>query len=65
MGAFCHAFALLDAVGDLDIVEADRPWLGFILRECRLNDEEENEEFLYDELYEAYGDWLELSNKGE
>ncbi|KOO51698.1 hypothetical protein [Viridibacillus arvi] len=63
LGAFHDAFALLDAVADPNIVEVDKTWLGLALSERELNEEEENEEFLHDEIYGAYWDWLEQRNK--
>ena len=65
LAAFHDAFALLDAVGDPEIVEVDETWLGLTLSERRLNEEEENEEFLHDEIYGAYWDWLDQRNKDE
>lgn len=65
MGAFFRAFALLDAVGDPEIIKVDKTWLGFTLRERKLDEEEDNEDFLHDELYEVYWDWLEQKNKDE
>ncbi|MFP5115998.1 hypothetical protein ACSU64_27185 [Bacillaceae bacterium C204] len=63
LGAFHDALALLDAVRDPEIVEVDETWLGLTLSEP--NKEEENEEFLHDEIYGAYWDWLEQRNKDE
>lgn len=65
MGAFFRAFALLDAVGDPEIIKVDKTWLGFTLRERKFDEEEDNEDFLHDELYEVYWDWLEQKNKDE
>ena len=61
--AFFRALALLDAVGDPEVVEIDKTWLGLTLRERKLDEEEDNEEFLHDEFYEVYWDWLERRNK--
>ena len=61
--AFFRALALLDAVGDPEVVEIDKTWLGLTLHERKLDEEEDNEEFLHDEFYEVYWDWLERRNK--
>ncbi|MFE8699780.1 hypothetical protein ACFYKX_03985 [Cytobacillus sp. FJAT-54145] len=65
LATFHDAFALLDAVGDPEIVQVDKTWLGLTLSERKLNEEEEDEGFLHDEIYGAYWDWLEQRNKGE
>lgn len=63
MGAFFRAFALLDAVGDPEIAEGEQPWLGLTFRERKSGEEDVHEEFLHDEFYAVYWDWLEQKNK--
>ncbi|WP_165976421.1 hypothetical protein [Bacillus salipaludis] len=53
----------MDAVRDPEDVELDDTWLGLTLSEP--NEEEENEGFLHDEVYDAYWDWSDQRNKDE
>ncbi|CRK84531.1 hypothetical protein [Neobacillus massiliamazoniensis] len=64
LGAFHDAFSLLDAVTDPEVVELYDTWLGLTLSEPN-EEEEENEGFLHDEVYDAYWDWSEQRNKDE
>jgi hypothetical protein len=59
---FHDAFALLDAVSDPELVDINKTWLGLTLTEPN---EEDYVEFLHDEVYAAYWDWLEQKNKDE
>ncbi|MBV7509548.1 hypothetical protein KW850_30900 [Bacillus sp. sid0103] len=65
LGAFHDAFSLLDAVRNPEVVELDDTWLGLTLSEPNEEEEEENEGFLHDEVYDAYWDWSEQKNKDE
>ena len=59
MGAFFDAFSLMDAVGDPEIMEVDKTWLGLTLLERKVDEEEDDDVFLHDEFFEVYWDWLE------
>ncbi|NGY80895.1 hypothetical protein F6Y03_01190 [Bacillus megaterium] len=61
MGAFHSAFCLLDGVSDPVLENDDNMWIGLKLAEK--HEEEEEEDFLHDELYNSYWDWQELNNK--
>ena len=65
MYSFFRALAIIDGVGSPTIMKLDKTWLGLTLRERVLDEEEDNEEFLYYALYGTYWDWLELKNKDE
>jgi tRNA G10 N-methylase Trm11 len=65
MYAFFRAFAIIDGAGSPTITKGDKTWLGFTLRERKVDQEEDNEEFLHDALFETYWDWLEQKNKDE
>ncbi|AXI28627.1 hypothetical protein CIB87_06215 [Priestia megaterium] len=56
-------FCLLDGVSDPVLEKGNDIWSGLKLIE-RQEDEEE-EEFLHDELYQSYWDWEEASNKNK
>ncbi|MFF2593588.1 hypothetical protein ACFVSZ_09535 [Priestia megaterium] len=55
MGAFC----LLDGVSDPVLENEEDIWVGLKLEEKQ----DEDEEFLHDELYSSYWDWHDLNNK--
>jgi len=61
MGAFHSAFCLLDGVSDPILENDEEVWFGLKLEEKQ--EDEEDEEFLHDELYNSYWDWQELNNK--
>lgn len=61
MGAFHSAFCLLDGVSDPVLENDDDMWFGLKLVEKQ----EEEEDFLHDELYSSYWDWRELNNKNK
>ncbi|MCJ7983159.1 hypothetical protein MUB16_01995 [Priestia sp. OVL9] len=61
MGAFHSAFCLLDGVSDPVSENDEDIWVGLKLEEKQ--EEEEDEEFLHDELYSSYWDWHESNNK--
>jgi hypothetical protein len=63
LGAFHDAFALLDGVGDPEIVKIDEDdvWLGLRLTEP--TEDEQDEDFLHDQVYSSYWDWLEQKNE--
>jgi hypothetical protein len=61
MGAFHSAFCLLDGVSDPVSENDEDVWVGLKLEEKQ--EDEENEEFLHDELYSSYWDWHESNNK--
>src|SRR6478736_273699 len=61
MGAFHSAFCLLDGVSDPVSENEEDIWVGLKLEEKQDNDEDE--EFLHDELYSSYWDWHDLNNK--
>ncbi|MCT9853427.1 hypothetical protein P2R64_00435 [Priestia megaterium] len=61
MGAFQSAFCLLDGVSDPVLENDEDVWIGLKLEEKQ--EDEEDEEFLHDELYSSYWDWHDLSNK--
>ncbi|MED4219511.1 hypothetical protein P4671_26385 [Priestia megaterium] len=61
MGAFHSAFCLLDGVSDPVSENEEDVWVGLKLEEKQ--EDEENEEFLHDELYSSYWDWHESNNK--
>ncbi|MFP8641021.1 hypothetical protein ACLHWY_05680 [Priestia aryabhattai] len=61
MGAFYSAFCLLDGVSDPILENDEEVWFGLKLEEKQ--EDEEDEEFLHDELYNSYWDWQELNNK--
>ncbi|RAS77321.1 hypothetical protein [Priestia endophytica] len=60
MGAFHSAFCLLDGVSDPVLENEEDVWAGLKLEEKQ---EDEDEEFLHDELYSSYWDWHDLNNK--
>lgn len=60
MNAFFESLAILDGVGDPSVVEAKDVWLGLKLQEKTLNDEDAD--FLHDQLYEKYWEWLALKS---
>ena len=59
MGAFHSAFCLLDGVSDPVSENEEDIWVGLKLEEKQ----DEDEEFLHDELYSSYWDWHDLNNK--
>ncbi|ANF45705.1 MULTISPECIES: hypothetical protein [Priestia] len=59
MGAFHSAFCLLDGVSDPVLENEEDIWVGLKLEEKQ----DEDEEFLHDELYSSYWDWHDLNNK--
>ncbi|MGF9740639.1 hypothetical protein COJ92_24310 [Priestia megaterium] len=61
MGAFHSAFCLLDGVSDPVLENDDDMWFGLKLVEKQ----EEEEDFLHDELYSSYWDWRGLNNKNK
>lgn len=61
MGAFHSAFCLLDGVSDPVSENDEGIWVGLKLEEKQ--EDEEDEEFLHDELYSSYWDWHEPNNK--
>lgn len=61
MGAFHSAFCLLDGVSDPVSENEEDIWVGLKLEEKQNDDEDE--EFLHDELYSSYWDWHDLNNK--
>ncbi|WP_341285021.1 hypothetical protein [Priestia megaterium] len=61
MGAFHSAFCLLDGVSDPVSENDEGIWVGLKLEEKQ--EDEEDEEFLHDELYSSYWDWHDLNNK--
>ncbi|MGF9772978.1 hypothetical protein ABEX30_11060 [Priestia aryabhattai] len=58
MGAFHSAFCLLDGVSDPVSENDEDIWVGL-----KLEEKQEDEEFLHDELYSSYWDWHESNNK--
>ncbi|MQR86281.1 hypothetical protein GFV16_10195 [Bacillus megaterium] len=63
MGAFHSAFCLLDGVSDPVLENDDDMWFGLKLVEKQ--EEEDEEDFLHDELYSSYWDWRESNNKNK
>ncbi|MBE2978882.1 hypothetical protein [Priestia megaterium] len=63
MGAFHSAFCLLDGVSDPVLEDDNGTWVGLKLVEKQ--EDEVEEEFLHDELYQSYWDWQEATNKNE
>lgn len=61
LGAFFDAFAVMDAVSDPHVVKVEDVWFG--LRLVAGNEDDEDEDFLHDEVYSAYWDWLKEKNK--
>ncbi|UYT88953.1 hypothetical protein [Priestia megaterium] len=61
MGAFHSAFCLLDGVSDPVLENDNDTWVGLKLAEKQ--DDEEEEDFLHDELYNSYWYWQELNSK--
>jgi hypothetical protein len=61
MGAFHSAFCLLDGLSDPVLENDDDMWGGLKLVEKQADEEEED--FLHDELYNSYWDWQELNSK--
>jgi len=61
MGAFHSAFCLIDGVSDPVSENEEDIWVGLKLEEKQ--DDDEDEEFLHDELYSSYWDWHDLNNK--
>ncbi|GAB1792634.1 hypothetical protein [Priestia megaterium] len=59
MGAFHSAFCLLDGVSDPVSENEEDIWVGLKLEEKQ----DDDEEFLHDELYSSYWDWHDLNNK--
>lgn len=49
----------MDAIGDPEIMEVDKTWLGLTLLERKVDEEEGDDVFLHDEFFEVYWDWLE------
>lgn len=45
MGAFFDAFSLMDAVGEPEIMEVDKTWLGLSLLERKVDEEEDADVF--------------------
>ncbi|MFU7592139.1 hypothetical protein ACMX9J_24675 [Priestia sp. RMT2NF4] len=58
MGAFHSSFCLLDGVSDPVSENDEDIWVGL-----KLEEKQEDEEFLHDELYSSYWDWHESNNK--
>lgn len=56
---FFGFLAVLDGVGDPKLQSEEDVWLGFKLVAKNLEDTE-NEEFLHDQLFEAYSKWREI-----
>ncbi|MBT2255410.1 hypothetical protein [Priestia megaterium] len=63
MGTFHSAFCLLDGVSDPVLEDDNGTWVGLKLVEKQ--EDEVEEEFLHDELYQSYWDWQEATNKNE
>ncbi|MDP1383613.1 hypothetical protein Q8G31_28345 [Priestia megaterium] len=61
MGAFHSTFCLLDGVSNPVLGNDDDMWIGLKLAEKQ--EDEEEEDFLHDELYNSYWDWQKLNNK--
>lgn len=61
--SFHQFFAVLDGVGDPKFRNEDSVWLGLKLVNKTVNDEPEDEEFLHDQLFDAYWDWIEMKSK--
>ena len=59
MGAFHSAFCLLDGVSDPVSENEEDVWVGLKLEEKQ----DDDEEFLHDELYSSYWEWHDLNNK--
>ncbi|MGE7717894.1 hypothetical protein [Priestia megaterium] len=59
MGAFHSAFCLLDGVSAPVSENEEDIWVGLKLEEKQ----DDDEEFLHDELYSSYWDWHDLNNK--
>jgi len=59
MGAFHSAFCLLDGVSDPVSENEEDIWVGLKLEKKQ----DDDEEFLHDELYSSYWDWHDLNNK--
>ncbi|MEI4828798.1 hypothetical protein WAX78_14995 [Bacillus sp. FJAT-53711] len=64
MGAFHDALSLLDGVSDPTIANMEEVWVGLKLEE-KQEDEEEEELFLHDKLYESYWEWLDVQKKSK
>lgn len=51
-------FAIIDAVGDPEVIKSKEVWLGFKLQE-RTCEDDDSDLFLHDLLYDTFWDWIE------
>ncbi|QJX80152.1 hypothetical protein [Priestia megaterium] len=58
--AFFEMVGLLDGIGDPKVVKGDRTWVGLRLKEPKEDDEAQ---YLNEQFYESYDNWLELKKE--
>ncbi|MDN7240968.1 hypothetical protein QWY14_04160 [Planococcus sp. N028] len=59
---FFNFFAVVDGVGDPKLRKKEDVWLGFRLENKTEENDKGDENFLHDQLFEAYSKWLELKS---
>ncbi|MFB8425090.1 hypothetical protein ACFC4S_24030 [Priestia megaterium] len=58
--AFFEMVGLLDGIGDPKVVKGDSTWLGLRLKEPK---EDDDAQYLNEQFYESYDNWLELKKE--
>lgn len=61
LGAFHDSFALIDAVADPEVSDVKDVWLGLRLKEP--TEDEVEDDFLHDQIYETYWEWLDIKSR--